>query len=273
MRTVSSLYDSLQHSLLHDENPLSQYLRFSGVSKPQFEEIASDESSLKFTRLDYDHSCQSLIVKIMPGFSHECIAARICDDITFQIRQMGLRHQTCRGGATAIQLLTRTKEPDNCWFISPLDPQPTVVVELGVSESARQLELDARWWIEAAGAVDKTVMTINVNRLRSKLHFIIWKRPKDSNPHDLPPRNGDAFRVYKEQSITIECDQQSMPHLTGVRNDPVTGSIEEIDHLRLELGHFIGRGPASPVESDIIIGRELLEKYAREWYTYKDYRA
>src|SRR5271170_262234 len=52
---------------------------------------------------------------------------------------------------------------------------PTLVFEVGVSESLRGLRFDARWWLRESGGDVNIVILVHVNRERKRVHIEKWE--------------------------------------------------------------------------------------------------
>ena len=81
-------------------------------------------------------------------------------------------------GSTRFTIESWTKQADCCWSptssTEAMQAMPSLGVEVGLSESSRQLALSARHWLEASSSVG-IVVIIDINRKRPKIILHKWE--------------------------------------------------------------------------------------------------
>ncbi|KAJ5784124.1 uncharacterized protein N7518_009801 [Penicillium psychrosexuale] len=89
---------------------------------------------------------------------------------------MGLTRSIHAVGSKRIRAVSSSKEADGSWVPTQPIPGrsttwPTVVVEVGVSESYRKLRADAEWWLTNSKGDVKLVIIVSINRKTPKIKY------------------------------------------------------------------------------------------------------
>jgi hypothetical protein len=144
------------------------YLAFRCVLPDMLEQIdAYREKHLRSSRVLYDEEAELLIVKLMPGVLHGHATASFSQELLEQLHSMGLggalkglgdaRFGT-RGG--------RQKEPACSYKPSTRvgrDSWPSLVIEVGVSQTLSQLQCDAWFWLTKSAGMTWVVFLIKID--------------------------------------------------------------------------------------------------------------
>ncbi|KAL4943630.1 hypothetical protein BDV06DRAFT_189533 [Aspergillus oleicola] len=147
------------HDNLHTDH---EVLDFSGVSAEDFNFLASDSNRpLKSAKLSYNFLTRCLTIKI-PGFAHETITGLFKAMVDKQLFEVGVFNEFIPRASLLTVLGNWAKEPDACWAPESTDDL-TVVLEVGASESAPRLAINARGWLETPGTTVKACITINLS--------------------------------------------------------------------------------------------------------------
>lgn len=181
-----------------------------------------------------------ILIFTMPGLPHELLADDISRIWWEKVSRMNCVEELFGiGGATA-RLQNLVKEPDRSWGPAAVH-YPTCVLEVGLSESLRQLDLDAKHWIENELSHVTQVVTVKIYPRRYEIIFAIWRRTA-------------SRRAEKDDEIYVEL-HEGRPI---VRNNR---------HLHLSFEQIFERPPTSgTAESDIIFtARELGSMARRVW--------
>jgi hypothetical protein len=88
---------------------------------------------------------------------------------------MNCRKDLATIGATKQILQNLGKQPDESWGPA-IAHYPTCVLEVGVSESLRQLDRDAQRWIGSEASHVTQVVTAKIYPHRTKITFAVWRR-------------------------------------------------------------------------------------------------
>ncbi|KAJ6621851.1 hypothetical protein B0H10DRAFT_1945109 [Mycena sp. CBHHK59/15] len=148
-------------------------------------------------RIGYDSATEDLIVKYMPSACYEVSSAELVSLVTDQFRLAQNRPfrevGTMCGTATQKLSETRTKQGDQGIFSCARPPgaKPTVVIEVGVSETYTELKEDAHWWLET-GQVNLVILIIIANTPPQSVGIELWE---PAPPPRGPPHTGAAGRV------------------------------------------------------------------------------
>jgi hypothetical protein len=233
-----------RRNALERKQSSDQYLVFTDTPKGTFDKLSSDSSpTTHWSRLLYNQKDATLIIKIMLGLFHEFVAALFQRPIEHQIMQMSLHDQVHLLGAARVQFGDFIKEPDVSWAPEILFPNPICVLEIGLSESAPRLAIDARGWLESPSSTVKLAIIIKVNRTTPKIIFNRWELVTRQDP----PRTRFSYP-------TASCVQTA-------RASYLNGSTTVTGGFILPFEKLVGR-PANqnnPIEQDFIFTQQDLQ--------------
>lgn len=156
-----------------------QYLEFSNVKRSDIEAIDMISSDIPKMTIRYDSEEEVLIMKFMAGIKHEIFAGLL--DTEFQAlvqTRVGRDSAFIPMKSGRVKGSRRSKEPDNGY--KPFDrtresDYPSVVFEIGVSESLRNLQLDAKHWIEDSQGKTRVVIIAAVNSDEESILIERWQ--------------------------------------------------------------------------------------------------
>ncbi|KAJ6125327.1 hypothetical protein N7471_012644 [Penicillium samsonianum] len=147
-----------------------KYIRFTNVPP-----AIADKFSLRNTRQMFNRSTQYMIIKLLTG-AHETAARGLGGAVQNEIYNTGLDELIRPLGSKTIQGVFCRKEANAAY--GPAQPVPgrnpkwpTVVVEVGVSESYRKLRADAEWWLTNSRGDVKLVIIVFVSRKTPNIKF------------------------------------------------------------------------------------------------------
>ncbi|OAL62104.1 hypothetical protein A7C99_6679 [Trichophyton rubrum] len=181
---------------------------------------------------------------------HEILTQNLVIHIGSAIDQMGLRKVYIPSGAASMNSPSRantrsTKQPDGSFFIEG-EEWPTLVIEIGLSESIQKLVMDAHWWLEAEGSCTLIVITAKIDRHKPLITFQRWE-----HEHHHPPHRPITGHCYLNSTVVQEV---CAVHENGVTR--VTGNII------LPFEKMLRRSKETKKETDINIGRDILIDFA-----------
>jgi hypothetical protein len=208
---------------------------------PQLFDAEDDNNSLPVKgKVVYFRNLQILIL-IMAGGPHEVLAREVNALVGEKLTKMDLRKDFTMSGALKKPLGNVSKEPDESWGPRSVNYHPTCVLEVGLSQSLRAVEVDAQRWIESERSHVTQVMTAKIYPQRREIIFAIWGRTI----------SGKAEK-NEEMHIEMHGDQPS------VRGDR---------RLRLFFKELFERSPVRGTsEGDVILSyRELGMIAERVW--------
>ncbi|CRL17846.1 unnamed protein product [Penicillium camemberti] len=253
LAVVNQHYDQLRQY-----NTENQLLEFSGVSHADFALLSADSTRpCKSAKFHYLPNCQILRVKIMPGWDHEILIALLRDLIESQLRSMNVKHEVITLGSPKNVFGSWVKEPDLCWSLETSCSQPRCIVEIGTSETSRQLSVDAHGWLESPHSSAKAVITIafkyiDAEKAPNPLTISLWE-PVDRIS------NVDTRRSPLTTTRTAALDVWNVAGTLTVTGFRVVKDEEEEDiqmttnELRLPFDLFIGRPASNEGEGDIVL--------------------
>jgi hypothetical protein len=210
----------------------------------------------KCIRISYYPNLQMLIVRLRPGGPHEAASGHFHGLIQDALGPMGLNFRSLKAIGAKIHTGPdgSQKEPDQC-FRPRVRPNPTdwptLILEVGYSETLAQLHRDADWWIEKSNGQVQIVVLVKLSTTTTtkRMHIEVW--------HSVPnPQNPlTAIRADPPQQ-TVDITAPSGAALANPTVYTVTGSPLILDFQRIFL-----RAPVAP-EADFSFGVADLQEWA-----------
>jgi hypothetical protein len=239
-RTVRRFYDQNQH----------EYLVFNDVPYDTFQHLGNDKSSILYScRFLYLDDTKSLRIR-MPSAAHEAASSEFNRRLLGKLGEMNLFNDVTIRHSQLRRIEKVRKQPDGSW--GPVVPEryATCVLELGPSQSAHQLEIAARQWLELSDSPQSRihqVFTIKIDQARQQIIFQKWERTGRAYGRT---RSDHPRRAHKTEEVMVSM----------VNNEPVaTGS------LRLDFSMLFERPPRPGTsENDIVFMPEDLTVIANE---------
>jgi hypothetical protein len=203
-RAVRALSEKLREGETTD-----QYLVFQPVTVKERDEVDNRRYKIgKGIRLTHCADVETLIIKV-PTAAHEMVAAYFQIELGIRCNQMGVPRRDCTPlGSTTFRGTSTSKEADGAFKPATLRPHeldwPTLVLEVGVSESLPRLRNDARWWLSNSGGQVNIVLIFHINRGTKTMLIEKWET--------IPATGGPVTRLNQPlaqiptqmQAITID---------------------------------------------------------------------
>jgi hypothetical protein len=195
---------------LYEDKTTNQYLVFRPVTEDDLAKIEDQRHTIgRGIRLTHCTDIDTLIIKV-PTPEHEAATCTFSYDFMDKVRQIGLteRRDFKAMGATTYRGTSTSKEADACFKPVAFRPNrldwPTLVFEVGVSESLRKLRNDARWWLANSGGLVRIVLIFHINRGSRTILIKKW----ECTPATITPANRSnrppAQIPTQIQTITID---------------------------------------------------------------------
>ena len=241
---------------LYQGREISQYLVFQSVTEDDFAKIDEKRYSInRALRFTYCTDIDTLIIKVTTR-EHERVTRAFTYDFAHRIAHMGLTdlYDLCDMGGTTYTGRSTKKEADSCWRPIATRPNPmdwpTLVFEVGVSETLRKLRNDAQWWLANSQGRVRIVLLFKINRVARTIHIEKWEcrpvTPTYALRSNRPPTQVPA------QIQTVDIDA----------NGVVTGSPPATTPpLVLHFQNILLRQPVPP-EQDMIYTAQDLQRVA-----------
>jgi len=232
---------------------MDQYLVFQPVTVDELNKIDDRRRSKisKSARLTHCADIETLIVKVSTAEQEKVIA---CFAVWLLLKctpRMGLEPDLDPLGSTTFTetSTSNSKEANGSWNPVTLRPRrldwPTLVLEVGLSESLPRLRNDARWWLSNSGGCVNVVLILHIN-LRTKIISI--------EKWELPATGGLVTRLNQQPPAQIPTQMQA---ITIDRNNETP--------LTLHFHKIFLRQPAQqaePPEHDLVFTAEDLQGWA-----------
>ncbi|KAJ5937085.1 hypothetical protein N7466_003535 [Penicillium verhagenii] len=181
--------------------PESQYLHVSGLHQTVFEKIVNDETIFQsaLAMATVCNQTNEILYKVIPSAQHAKFAQLFSNTMMERLGRMGLKphlgHWVGRGLGRA-HGWTCSKEP-NGWF-EPNDVlvssggggYPSLILEVGLSQSYAQLRNDAYWWhgnsdIQSPNGDRQTKMVVLASLTGEpawRIDIEVWTEVPDTQP-------------------------------------------------------------------------------------------
>jgi hypothetical protein len=259
--TKESLQKTLEHCqrALQQDQIWDQYLVFTSVPPAQHSRLSDDRSrTSKYSRLLYNTETRILIAKIMPNTAHE-LAIRLFDSLIFRkLGAMNVYDDVLPLGSTTVTVGNWKKEADSCWAPASTNARLSFVVEVGLSESARRLALNARGWLETHSSSVKLIVTISIKRETPEIVLHRWELVSRgygvlTRASPLSARRTAFLRLSRTNDATL---------ITG--ESYMNGTITATTQLDLSFEKVVGRPPHQTLEKDFVITEQELKSFAEK---------
>jgi len=240
---------NLQKIQLHSGNA-GQYAVFSHITPHQLANLDDFRTThCKSLRFLYYESEETLIVRIMPGNTHELSCSGFEIALYQKLTQMALLHELLNTAATTYKGVGCGGEADSSF--TPLSTRPlstdwpTLVVEHGVSQSFKRLRGDASWWLTSSTGQVKIVLLFSISEKNRKIQIEQWEMSAGPDGQ-ITGGKQDPDQMRPECVNKIEISETDAGRA----------------FLELSFEKLFLRKPVSKREMNIWFSTEDLERYA-----------
>ncbi|KAJ5636707.1 uncharacterized protein N7484_010020 [Penicillium longicatenatum] len=236
--------DVLKDELVSDDPPSSQYVLVQRIPADLFLTIVEHPELLKGVRATIRHHEHDVLYKMSYHY-HEKIGCYFDIWISNALGDMGLsilNRDFWLGGAGRSTGRVCDKQADKSFFPgrnpAPGTPVqwPSLVVEIGISESLPQLRTDAQWWYSNSNQKTQLVVLISANPTTHDADIEIWTQVVNR-------RVGATTRGTTRGENTYVLERTKSARL---RNGVVSGDVLELDFQTL-----MGRPTRNPQETNL----------------------
>ncbi|KAG0640424.1 hypothetical protein HOY80DRAFT_884733, partial [Tuber brumale] len=160
------------------------YIHVSGVAAAKIDEIDDAFQDLGIrtcVRFTYEHDLEAMIIRCMPSEVHERASRSFLIKLAFKIAALPGHSEDSilPVGSTRFSVPgKRSKEGDE--GIKPADTRadgdewPSLMVEVGTSNSLLSLRQDACWWLDHSNEQTRMVILISLEMDPKSLHLERW---------------------------------------------------------------------------------------------------
>lgn len=187
----------------------------------------------------------------MPQSAHEVVRGYFDKAINSLMSEINLGDRLEQDGSTRIDVGGATREPDGQWVLTPVPAgspsKPTMILEVGLSESMAKLRRDAQMWTDPNRGGINIALMLKIDQRRPKItiEMLTW----------------DPVSVHAQCRRTVViCESQSGDKVT------LTGVP-----LKIPFGLLFRRNPTGRLEKDIFLDRKMFEKLARRVWDCQDF--
>ncbi|GIK05321.1 hypothetical protein Aspvir_009428 [Aspergillus viridinutans] len=199
-RTYSSFKQLQQaaHSVLQtlqaNDCDGNQWILVLGLTKEAIERLDNDKECLGGVDFRFEWEGSTGLIKVIPGFTHEHLINDFTSKVTSDLQNMGIPYWERRwiGTTTYKPGNNRGKQADQGF--TPPSRQgaqgqtrgwPTLVVEVGVSESMAKLRSDAKFWLNNSNGQTRIIVLVSAKR--GRVTFEKWMLMPPNAPNPAPP--------------------------------------------------------------------------------------
>ncbi|KAJ5288730.1 hypothetical protein N7478_001760 [Penicillium angulare] len=223
----------------------------------RFTNVPPDVAKLKFSKAChqmYNPETRAMIITL-PGRPHDAVAMEFTSQFIVATFLSNMKNTLWSLSSARVEGTRCSKEPDGSWIPKDLpasrnDTWPTIVLEVGVSESLNKLRADAAWWLSNSKGDVNLVIIISINQAVAEVTFesIVLQQP----PTYM--RNGQRqYRPHTRQSIVVS----RAPSSPGQPINTVPNTLP----LKILFEEVLCR-PPQPPETDPVISISSLEEIA-----------
>ncbi|CAG8941098.1 unnamed protein product [Penicillium salamii] len=241
---LSGIVENIKDTHNNPNKPPVNYLFASNIDKDTFERLWTDYGLFHAVTATLWKPQRAVLYRIMPNDQHEHFRWGFACILTTCLLQMNLSFSTRDwepSGSARIQGRFTSKEPDYSFRPGPIpisghSPPPSLILEVGVSESYSYLLGDVQWWSTNAPVRPGIVVVIYTT---------------SSSP----------FRVVIEVWQDCPCDTRHASHTRFQRDQriEIEGGVIRGGPLRLDFALLMRRKPNHPIERDVEFSdKELL---------------
>ncbi|KAK2761613.1 hypothetical protein FQN54_001441 [Arachnomyces sp. PD_36] len=187
----------------------------------------------------------------MVSAEHEVMARHFDFQVLTKAANMGVRLNSY--GSTRVEQGSYIKDPDCSFKPPPVNRRtwPTFVVEVGWSETANKLAVDAEGWLEAEGSETQLVVTIKIERNSPKIIIQRWEK------------TGSRVITRNNRASSEPTQQVEISYDNG--RTTVSAPLQ----LPFEKVFDRSKNPNNPLHRDMIFSCEdLIDLAEREWETH-----
>jgi hypothetical protein len=164
-----------------------------------------------------------IVIFTMTTLAHELLSREINELLSEKLKKMKCWTDMFMSGTMSQQLGNVSKKPDESWGPQRVNYHPTCVLEVGMSESLRALEVDAQYWIKSEISHVTQVITAKIYPHRQEIIFAIWRR----NTSGKPEKDGEMCIEIHEGQLTVRNDRYLCIFFKELfERDPKPGSPE-----------------------------------------------
>ncbi|CAG7962091.1 unnamed protein product [Penicillium salamii] len=259
--TNKSLQKSLERRqrALEQDQTRDQYLVITSVSPMQAFRLSDERSpTSKYCRFFFNTETGILIAKVKLNFAHEVAIGHFSLLINLELNAMEVLPDMTACGSTTVKIGNWKKEADSCWAPTLTNPRLSFVVEVGLSESTRQLALSARSWLETYSSSVKLVVTISTKQENPEIILHRWEL--------VPRRSGVLTRSSPPSArCTSFLKLSRTNNTTSVTGESyMDGTTRTTTQLDLPFNKVANRPPHPPLERDLVIPEQELRSFAEK---------
>jgi hypothetical protein len=246
----------------------NQWILVLGLTKEAIERLDNDKECLGGVDFRFEWEGATGLIKVIPGATHESLIDAFNLKVNSDLQNMGI-HWTQRRwvGTTTYRPANKGKQGDQGF--TPPSRQvaqgqtrgwPTLVIEVGVSESISKLRSDAKFWLNNSNGQTRFVILISAKRAR--VTFENWMLMPPNAPNPAPSAYVAALRSRPVHSPPLVNQPAASQQLYSAQEVVVTPTGMAGAPMILPFRALYDRAPG-PNETDITIIAQDFRAFAQ----------
>ncbi|KAI5796230.1 hypothetical protein DFH27DRAFT_109369 [Peziza echinospora] len=232
----------------YESNVKESRILFEGVPAECLDILDVKLKQLGFrghVRFTYEEEINSLIVRLMPSLGHDVLCGQFFLELVNRIISLpGHSPQSIYvlNSARFIVPGVRSKEGDGALRPSSRlgDSFPSLVLEVGYSESLSALRIDAQWWLLNSGGQTKLVLILRLKRDPFSLRIEKWEMTYTGRltrqGRTSVPGSTQIFDIDHDGVVTPSRTPLTIPYLSIFDTPHVAG--QDVVFTTSELSAF-----------------------------------
>lgn len=248
MKDIQSLVDfqSTEYSA-HLSSPFIVITKIPPFILQEFDRIYIDRGP----RVTADFESRTLILETTMLYAHEIFSSWFDGTMLRKLQDADWISSMHPLRASRVQYGNLVKEPDASWAPKSLKT-PTIVLEIGLSESKNHLAIVAQAWLEADGSKTNMVITVKISRRKPLIVLSKWEK--------IMSASRPMTRSYRNLMVASKTAEISIYHQDS--RTKATGN------LVISAEKMLGRPSSTGEAADITFTHQDLETMAEEaWET------
>ncbi|KAJ6090517.1 hypothetical protein N7486_009332 [Penicillium sp. IBT 16267x] len=235
----------------HFDAGCTEPIWFFDISAETFDQLQDDNSRTSHFKYIYDFDKRKLYVR-MPHNAHESLACILRGLIDDQLRSAGvLWTKVFPSGSPTMKVGSKAAEPDGCYM--PIDRRgKTVCIEVGNSQTERQLIRLAHHWIEHPESSILICLLVKLSADKNTITLSVC-RPDEHHVSRPVLRSQSVHATMTESVKIMRADPDHTVQFTK-------SSDLHPSQIRLPITAFTGEQSSSAAVENVILNEPVLRE-------------
>lgn len=258
MKQLEEAAYSVLETLQANDCDGNQWILVLELTKDAIERLDNDKECLGGVDFRFEWEGATGLIKVIPSATHDSLINDFTLKVGSDLQNMGI-HWTDRRwiGTTTYRQANKGRQGDQAFTppsrqVAKGETQgwPTLVLEVGVSESMAKLRSSAKFWLNNSDGQTRFVILVSASRAR--VTFEKWMLMPPNAPNPAPPAYVAALRSRPLHSPPLVNQPAASQQLYSAQEVVVTQTWMTGAPMILPFRALYDRAPG-PNESDITI--------------------